>query len=76
MKRTRTEATIFRLAHELAASCRCASPDAAINRMLRDHNRRAALGEDVLPPLGPKALAVREWFAELWLSGSSDYWPL
>ena len=52
------------LIHELAFALRHASVAAAINRMLREHNRRAVHGDSTPLPLGAKAEAFRRSFAD------------
>jgi hypothetical protein len=59
---------IPRLAHEFALACRHASTVEAVNRMLRDHNRRAVRGESRLPTLGEKGWAFREHAVRQWLA--------
>ena len=59
---------IPRLAHEFALACRHASTEETVNRMLRDHNRRAARGEARLPELGPKGSALRAHLGRRWLA--------
>ncbi len=62
------EAEIRRFAHELAAACRLADLDTALNDMLRDHNRRAAFGVRALPPLSAKARDCRDALAGRWIA--------
>jgi hypothetical protein len=61
-------ARIPRLAHEFALACRHASTAEAVNRMLRDHNRRAVRSESRLPKLGEKGWAFREHAVRQWLA--------
>ena len=61
-------ARIPRLAHELAAVSRKACMAEAVNRMLRDHTRRAAFGEPRLPPLHGKAQACKDSLRVRWLA--------
>ena len=67
-------ARVPRLAHEFALACRHASAAEAVNRMLRDHNRRAARGESRLPELGVKGSALRKHLGRRWL-GAYDARP-
>jgi hypothetical protein len=59
---------IPRLAHEFVLACRHASTAEAVNRMLRDHNRRAVRGESRLPKLSEKGWAFREHAVRQWLA--------
>jgi hypothetical protein len=40
----------------------------AVNRMLRDHDRRAVHGESRLPELGVKGSVLREHLGRRWLA--------
>ena len=58
--------------HEPAAAVRFASVGAAVNGMVRDHNRRQALGDRALPARAAKAEDFRRNFSDraawVWIS--------
>jgi hypothetical protein len=59
---------VVRIAHEFACSCRYLGVPDAINRWIRNHNHRAALGSPWPAALRGKSLSFRFWLERTWLS--------